>query len=67
MCFSIPYKVIKIDKNTALIEGGYTVRIGKELTANVGDYLQIQGKMAVGVLSSSEGLKIRKLIKSLNN
>ncbi len=67
MCFSIPYKVIKIDKDTALIEGGYTVRIGKELTANVGDYLQIQGKMVVGVLSSSEGLKIRKLIKSLNN
>ncbi len=67
MCFTIPVKILKIDRNNALIEGGHTVRIGKELTANVGDYLQIQGKIAVGVLSNREGLKIRQLIKSLNN
>ncbi len=67
MCFTIPVKILKIDGNNALIEGGLTVRIGKELTANVGDYLQVQGKIAVGVLSKREGLKIRQLIKSLNN
>ncbi len=67
MCFTIPMKVLKTERNNALIEGGHTVRIGKELTARPGDYLQIQGKMAVGVLSKSEGLKIRQLIKSLND
>lgn len=66
MCFSIPVKVLKVEKNIALIEGGKTVRIGKDLKVTAGEYLQITGNVAIGKLTKSEGLKIRKLIKKLN-
>lgn len=67
MCFSIPYKVFKVENNLALLEGGKSVKIGSEMKVNKGDYLQILGKVAVGRLSNSQGLKIRRLIKSLNS
>ncbi len=67
MCFTIPVKVLKIENKIALIEGCHNVRLGKDLEVKMGDYLQVQGKMAVSVLTKSEGLKIRQLIKSLNN
>lgn len=66
MCFSIPYKVIKVEKNNALLEGNKSVKIGSELRVENGDYLQIVGEVAVGRLSKSQGLKIRQLIKKLN-
>lgn len=66
MCFSIPYKVLKISNNSVLIEGGKTVRLGKDLKVKKGDYLRVTGEIAVGKLTPSEGLKIRQLIKSLN-
>ncbi len=66
MCFAIPYKVIKVNKNNVLIEGGQTVRLGKELSVQKGDYLRVIGKIAVEVLRREDGLKIRQLIKRLN-
>lgn len=66
MCFSIPYKIIWVDKNSALIEGGKIVKLGKDLKAKKGDYLQIIGEVAIGSLTRFQGLKIRKLIKTLN-
>lgn len=66
MCFSIPIKVQKIDKNTAYLEGGKTVRLGKDIKVKKDQYLQVAGNIAVGKLEKSEGLKIRKLIKRLN-
>ncbi len=66
MCFSIPFKVLKIQKNNALIEGGLTVKLGKELKVKIGDYLQIVGDVAQARISKTQGLKIRKLIKSLS-
>lgn len=66
MCFAIPYKILKISKGSALIEGGKTVRLGKEIKAKEGDYLQVVGSLAVCRLTNKEGLKVRKLIKSLN-
>ncbi|OGG26359.1 hypothetical protein A2960_03440 [Candidatus Gottesmanbacteria bacterium RIFCSPLOWO2_01_FULL_39_12b] len=67
MCFSIPLKVLKAVNNYVLIEGGQTVRLGNEIKVKKGDFLQVAGNMAVGKLSKSQGLKIRKLIKKLNN
>lgn len=67
MCFSIPYKVIKVKDSTAFLEGGKSVKIGSEFKIEEGDYLQIAGDVAVGRLSNSQGLKIRRLIKSLNS
>lgn len=66
MCFSIPSKVLQVEKGRALIEGGKTVRMGKDLKVTAGEYLQIIGNVAVVKLTKSEGLKIRKLIKKLN-
>lgn len=66
MCFSIPYKVLRVDETSALIEGGWVVKIGKELKVKKGDYLQVAGNIGVGILSKTEGLKVRQLIKSLN-
>lgn len=67
MCFSIPYKVVKVKNSTAFLDGNRSVKIGSEFKVKKGDYLQIAGDVAVGRLSNSQGLKIRRLIKSLNS
>lgn len=67
MCFCVPYKVLSTDKKAALIEDGRKIKIGNELKVEKGDYLQVLGNVAVGRLTKSQGLKIRRLIKSLNS
>lgn len=66
MCFSIPYKVTRVENNTAYLERDKLVKIGSDITVKKGEYLQVVGSVAVGSLTKSQGLKIRKLIKSLN-
>lgn len=66
MCFSIPSKVLKVTKNTALIEGNKIIKIGRDLKVIKGDYLRIIGGIAVDRLTKNEGDKIRYLIKKLN-
>lgn len=67
MCFSIPYKILQVKDDMVVVEGGKVVRIGKEMKAKRGDFLQVTGSIGIGILSKDKGLKIRKLIKSLNN
>lgn len=67
MCFTIPYKVVRLTHNFAYLEGGKKVSLGKDIHVAVGEYLQVIGDVAVGKLDKSEGLKIRKLIKKLNS
>ena len=67
MCFSIPYKVAAVKKDIAYLESGSIIKLGSELKVVKGEYLQVIGNVAVGKLSKAEGLKIRKLIKRLNN
>ena len=66
MCFAIPYKVLQVQKNTALIENGQRIVLGNEIKVKKGDYLQILGNIAVGSISKTAGVRIRKLIKNLN-
>lgn len=66
MCFAIPLKIVKIKNNEALLEGGKTIVIGKDLKVRKGDYLRISGNLAIDSLTQKEGLKIRQLIKRLN-
>jgi hydrogenase maturation factor len=66
MCFTIPYKVLDVKKNHVIIEGGKKILLGTEISVDKGDYIQVAGSMAVGKLSKTEGLRIQKLIKSLN-
>ncbi|OGG08159.1 hypothetical protein A3D05_05480 [Candidatus Gottesmanbacteria bacterium RIFCSPHIGHO2_02_FULL_40_24] len=67
MCFSIPYRVEKIVNKTAILEGGKKAGVDENLKVKKGDYLQIAGNMAVRKISAGEGLKIRRLIKTLYN
>jgi hydrogenase maturation factor len=66
MCFSIPYKVLEINNNHAIIEGNKSVKTGSEFNVKPGDYIQVLGNIAVNVIPRKDGLKIRRLIKSLN-
>lgn len=66
MCFSIPYKVISVLKDKAVVEGNKTIYLGKKLKAKKGDYVRTFGNVAVDVLSQKEGMKVRKVIKSLS-
>jgi hydrogenase maturation factor len=67
MCFSIPYKVLGIKNNIATVEGGKKIFIDESIKVNKGEYLRITGNIAVGKLTEKEGIKIRKIIKRLNN
>ena len=67
MCFSIPLKVLKIDKRKATIEGGIIVRLDNSLKVKNGDYVRLAGNIIVDKISKQNGLKIRKLIKKLNS
>ncbi|MCX8008383.1 MAG: HypC/HybG/HupF family hydrogenase formation chaperone [Patescibacteria group bacterium] len=65
MCFSIPLKVVKIQKTHAILENGIKIRID---TQNIqqGDYVRIVGNMIVDKLSKKDGEAIRKLIADLS-
>lgn len=67
MCFAIPYRIVTIKKNDFIVEGGKMVKSDKKLDASVGDYVRVVGDVAVDIMPKKEGLKIRRLIKSLNN
>ncbi len=66
MCFSIPLKVVSVNKTTAFLETGNIIKLGSDIKVEKGEYLQVLGNVAVGKLSKAQGLKIRKLIKRLN-
>lgn len=66
MCFSVPLKVLRVSGNTAIVEGEKKVQLGKDIAVKKGDYLQVTGSLAVGKLNPKQGLKVRKLIKSLS-
>ncbi len=66
MCLATPSKVIKIEKDWAVVEApGYSHRVNICLLKNVkiGDYLLVHGEMALNKLPKSEAKKILKLIK----
>jgi hydrogenase maturation factor len=66
MCFSIPYKVVKVGKDNVIIEGGKVIRIDHEIDIKKGSYVQVVGDVVVDALTRENGLRVRKLIKRLN-
>ena len=66
MCFSIPYQIIKKERNAVLIEGGKRVTLGSELHASVGDYVRIVDTIAVDIMTREDGDRVRELIQELN-
>lgn len=68
MCFTIPYKIVDVEKKTVIIENGRKIYLGKiKSKVQKGDYVRCVGEIAVDVLSDKDGLAIRQLIKSLND
>lgn len=65
MCFTIPLKVTKIGTGFAVVEGNKKVKLDKFMQLKIGDFLQVNGDLAVGKLSIREGLRIRKIINDI--
>ena len=63
MCFSIPYQVTKAVRGIATLENGKNVRIGNEFKVRKGEYLRIIGDIAVGKLTKTEGINVRRMIR----
>ncbi len=65
MCLATPSKVIKIEKNQAIVQSGdHEHRINLDLIKDVkiGDYLLIHNEMALNKMPKSEAKKILKII-----
>ena len=66
MCFSVPLKVLTTRGQTAVVEGGLNIRLGRELRVKPGDYVRVVGRVAVDKLTRNQGARVRQLISSLN-
>jgi hydrogenase maturation factor len=66
MCFAVPYQVLDVKEKYAIIEGGKKILLGKQLTVQKGEYVQVVGNVAVGKLTKTQGKKVRSIIKQLN-
>ncbi|MFA5084094.1 MAG: HypC/HybG/HupF family hydrogenase formation chaperone [Candidatus Paceibacterota bacterium] len=65
MCLATPSKVVKIEKDWAIIKNrNHSHRVNTCLLKNVkiGDYLLVHGEMALNKLSKSEAEKILYLV-----
>lgn len=51
--------------NTAIVEGGKKIKLGKDFKVKSGDYLTVSGQIAVSKISKAEAGRIRNLIKSI--
>lgn len=65
MCFAIPLKVIKIGTGFAVVEGNKKIKLDKMVRLKIGDFVVVNGGLAVGKLSTREGLRIRKIINNI--
>lgn len=66
MCFSIPVRVIKVNKEAIYLETGKTIPIDPFIHVKKGSYVRISGKAIVDCLTKEEGDSIRQLIAELN-
>lgn len=66
MCLAIPMKVIKVDKENAIVEcGGITREVNIQFLTNVkkGDYVIVHAGFAIEKLNRKEAEKTLKIIK----
>ncbi len=65
MCLATPSKVIKIEKDEAIVQSGHHQhRVNLDLIKDVkiGDYLLIHNEMALNKMPQTEAKKILKMI-----
>ena len=63
MCFTIPKKVISVNKKEATIEGGDKIDITLIDSCQVGDFVLVNGPVAISKVEAQEAKMTRKLIK----
>jgi hydrogenase expression/formation protein HypC len=66
MCLAMPSKVIKIEKDWAVVKTprhSHKVNIALVKNVKIGDYLLVHAEMALNKIPKSEAEKILKLIK----
>lgn len=61
MCFSVPKKIVKIEKGLALTETGSWANLGM-VKAMPGDYLLVYGNMAVEKVSKKKAGHFRVVL-----
>lgn len=67
MCFALPLRVIKKDKDRWLMEDGRRVRLALTDKIKIGDYLVCRQDVAVEKLTPKGALKMRQAIKEVND
>ena len=70
MCLATPSKVIKLNKNQAIVQSGdHQHRVNLDLVKNVriGDYLLIHNNLALNKIPKTEAKKILEIIKNHSN
>lgn len=63
MCFTIPRKIVTIERTKAVVDDGHTVDIGGLTECNVGDYVFVTSGIAIAKLTPEEGRSMRSLIR----
>lgn len=63
MCFTIPKKIISIDRNTATVEDGNKIDITLINSCQVGDFVIVNGPVAISKVENNEAKRTRQLIK----
>jgi hydrogenase maturation factor len=48
MCINVPLKVLRIEREKAVMEDGREVRVGLVKDIKIGDYLEVYGDLALG-------------------
>ena len=67
MCFAVPLRVKKIDKDKLVMESGREVKSVLTETIKIGDYLVCQHDLAVEKVSKKEALAMRQAIKGVSD
>ncbi|MDD5772020.1 MAG: HypC/HybG/HupF family hydrogenase formation chaperone [bacterium] len=69
MCLAIPGKIIKIDKNTAVVDfGGIKKESALDLLsdAKIGDYVLVHAGFAISKIDKDDALETLKLLNEID-
>ncbi len=70
MCLATPSKIIKIEKDWAIVQSGdHTHKANLSLIKNakIGDYILVHADLALNKIEKEEAKKILKMIKNINH
>ncbi len=67
MCFAVPLRIEKIDKDELVMESGRVAKAVLTEEVKIGDYLVCQHDLAVEKISKKEALAMRQAIKGVSD